>query len=186
MQQRKSFVRCLVHTHFCTHTEACIPLAVRDLLLSPSGAPVCSSFPLPTTFHTSIHLTSSSLCLSVPVWAFFFVSLPYHTQTFKELICLIVWQRVPIMHRCVHTGFALNGGLEQCQQKQEPWCFVAIVRPELVSIRYCSVKVPNRNCSENVIRPVEVGCVMVLKCKYDCLNEPDASAHRKKKDLEAG
>lgn len=76
-----------------------------------------------------------SLCLC----GLFFCFLPYHTQTFKELICLIVWQRVPIMHRCVHTGFTLNGGLEQCQQKQEPWCFVAIVGPEPVSIRHCSV-----------------------------------------------
>lgn len=62
------------------------------------------------------------------------------------------------MHCCVHSGFAFNGGLKQCQQKQEPSCFVAIVRPELVSIRYCLVRVPHRNCRENVIRPVEKGC----------------------------
>lgn len=59
------------------------------------------------------------------------------------------------MRSCVHSGFAFNGGLQQCQQKQEPRCSVAIVRPQLVSIRHCLVKELHRNCSENVIRPVE-------------------------------
>lgn len=84
-------------------------------------------------------------------------SLPYHTQTFRGSTRCTTWHRAPIMRCCVHSGFALNGALEQCQQKQEPWCFVAIVRPGLVSIRYCLVGVLHRNCRQNVIRPVEKG-----------------------------
>lgn len=42
-----------------------------------------------------------------------------------------------------------------------------------MSIRYCWVGVPHRNCTKNVIRPVEIEgvCVMVPKRKYNCLNK---------------
>lgn len=35
-------------------------------------------------------------------------SLPYHAQTFRGLIRCIVWHRAPIMHHCVHSGFAFQ------------------------------------------------------------------------------
>lgn len=162
MQQRKSFVHCLPHTHSHAYTNtqthiherrSPLPFVTYYCPLVAPGTMVSLNSPFPSTFHSPIHLTPPPVFVPLPPLCAF--SLPYHAQTFKGLICCIVWQRAPIMHCCVHSGFAFNGQLKQCQQKQEPWCFVAIVRPGPVSIRYCLVRVPHRNCSENVIRPVE-------------------------------
>lgn len=121
------------------------------LVALPSTASISISINFPC-FHSPDFPLSTSCSPTSP-------SLSYHTQTFKGLICCIVWQKAPIMHCCVHSDFAFNGGFKQSQQKQEPWCFVAIVRPGLMSTRYCLVRVPLRNCRENVIRPVEIGYV---------------------------